>query len=209
MFKRAIHPIAERIASASKAQRGLRAALDFGLAAYASGGAWRAELRRQYRKKKKESAGKPGSVVDSHSSRHDVAAVLKQPTRERRGPRHCPPIWSCSRWGLPSHATLSPRAVRSYRTVSPSPRTTSQVMGRSAVCSLLHFPSAHAAQALPGTLPCGARTFLAVPKHVATAWPTPACIVAGIGNGIGRTGIGNGESSSAGCGPDPMTLAPF
>ena len=25
---------------------------------------------------------------------------------------------------------------------------------------LLHFPSAHAAQALPGTLPCGARTFL-------------------------------------------------
>jgi hypothetical protein len=31
---------------------------------------------------------------------------------------------------------------------------------RSAVCSLLHFPSAHAAQALPGTLPCGARTFL-------------------------------------------------
>ncbi|VXB98548.1 conserved hypothetical protein [Luteimonas sp. 9C] len=25
---------------------------------------------------------------------------------------------------------------------------------------LLHFPSARAAQALPGTLPCGARTFL-------------------------------------------------
>src|SRR5690606_32092371 len=31
---------------------------------------------------------------------------------------------------------------------------------RSAVCSLLHFPSARAAQALPGTLPCAARTFL-------------------------------------------------
>ena len=31
---------------------------------------------------------------------------------------------------------------------------------RSAVCSLLHWPSAHAAQELPGTLPCGARTFL-------------------------------------------------
>ena len=30
---------------------------------------------------------------------------------------------------------------------------------RSAVCFLLHFPSAHAAQALPGTVPCGARTF--------------------------------------------------
>src|SRR5690606_12147973 len=28
------------------------------------------------------------------------------------------------------------------------------------VCSLLHFPWAHAPQVLPGTLPCGARTFL-------------------------------------------------
>jgi hypothetical protein len=32
--------------------------------------------------------------------------------------------------------------------------------GPSAVCSLLHFPSPHDARALPGTLPCGARTFL-------------------------------------------------
>lgn len=29
---------------------------------------------------------------------------------------------------------------------------------------LLHFPSACAAQALPGTLPCGARTFLGIPE---------------------------------------------
>ncbi len=29
---------------------------------------------------------------------------------------------------------------------------------------LLHFPSARAAQALPGTLPCGARTFLGIPE---------------------------------------------
>ena len=40
--------------------------------------------------------------------------------------------------------------------------TTRALRRRSAVCSLLHFPSAHAAQALPGTLPCGARTFLAL-----------------------------------------------
>ena len=38
--------------------------------------------------------------------------------------------------------------------------TTHASRRRSAVCSLLHCPSAHAAQALPGTLPCGARTFL-------------------------------------------------
>ena len=29
-----------------------------------------------------------------------------------------------------------------------------------AVCFLLHFPWVHTPQALPGTLPCGARTFL-------------------------------------------------
>ena len=40
--------------------------------------------------------------------------------------------------------------------------TTHALRRRSAVYSLLHFPSAHAAQALPGTLPCGARTFLAL-----------------------------------------------
>lgn len=59
---------------------------------------------------------------DSHSSRPDVAVRLERPTRERRGPRHGPPIRSCSRWGLPCPAALAPQAVRSYRTVSPLPR---------------------------------------------------------------------------------------
>ena len=58
---------------------------------------------------------------DSHSSRPGVTTWLQQPTREQRGPRYRSPIWSCSEWGLPSHATLAPRAVRSYRTVSPLP----------------------------------------------------------------------------------------
>jgi hypothetical protein len=58
---------------------------------------------------------------DSHSSRPDVTVWLQQPTREQRGPRYRSPIRSCSGWGLPCHATLSPRAVRSYRTVSPLP----------------------------------------------------------------------------------------
>jgi hypothetical protein len=43
---------------------------------------------------------------------------------------------------------------------------------------LLHFPSARAAQALPGTVPCGARTFLGTAgcrsnRDDATVWPTP------------------------------------
>jgi hypothetical protein len=86
------------------------------------------------KKKKKESAGKPGSVVDSHSSRPDVAVRLKQPTREQRGPRQCSPIWSCSEWGLPCHATLSSRAVRSYRTVSPLPRMPCDTVRRFILC---------------------------------------------------------------------------
>jgi hypothetical protein len=54
-----------------------------------------------------EPAGKPGSVADSHSSRAHVTVRLKRPTRgparaARCGPKTaCPPIWSCSGWGLP------------------------------------------------------------------------------------------------------------
>ena len=43
------------------------------------------------KKGKAKSADKPGSVVDSHSSRAYVTAGLKQPTRERRkGPPYAP-----------------------------------------------------------------------------------------------------------------------
>jgi len=58
--------------------------------------------------KKWEPAGKPGSVVGNHSSGTAVTGGLLRPTRKRRGPRHRFPIWSCSRWGLPSHRVLPP-----------------------------------------------------------------------------------------------------
>ena len=58
-----------------------------------------------------EPAGKPGSVVDNHSSRPSVTAGLKQHTRVRVEPTHSTPIWPCSEWGLPCPATLSPQAV--------------------------------------------------------------------------------------------------
>ena len=76
-----------------------------------------------------EPAVKPGSVLDSHSSRRIVADTLKQPTRRHRGPRHSLPIWSCSRWGLPCRSVAG-LAVRSYRTISPLPRV---LANRSAV----------------------------------------------------------------------------
>ncbi len=80
-----------------------------------------------------EPADKPGSVVDSHSSRRSVAATLKQPTRRQRGPRHSLPIWFCSRWGLPCRSVAG-LAVRSYRTVSPLPRASEEAVRRSALC---------------------------------------------------------------------------
>ena len=63
------------------------------------------------------------------------------------------PIRSCSRWGLPCRSVL-PRA-RCALTAPFHPYRTNP-----AVSFLLHWPWAHAPQALPGTLPSGARTFL-------------------------------------------------
>ena len=67
------------------------------------------------------------------------------------------PVWPCSEWGLPCHSCYQERgALLPHRfTLACATR------GRpSAVYSLLHFPSPRDARALPGTLPCGARTFL-------------------------------------------------
>ena len=70
--------------------------------------------------------------------------------------------------------------MRSYRTISPLPVPLRAIGG----IFLLHFPSARAAQALPGTVPCGARTFLDAPQgDTATAWPTPpAPMLRGLGS---------------------------
>ena len=100
-----------------------------------------------------KSACKPGSVVDSHSSGTRVAARLERPTRTRHGPRHGVPIWPCSEWGLPCHACYQARGAllpHHFTLTGQGP----------AVYFLWHFPWARAPQALPGTLPCGARTFL-------------------------------------------------
>ncbi len=53
-----------------------------------------------------ESADKPGSVVDSHSSGICVTAYLERPTRTQCGPHQWVPIWSCSERGLPCHGLL-------------------------------------------------------------------------------------------------------
>jgi len=60
---------------------------------------------------KKESADKPGSVMDSHSSGMHVTVHLKQPTREQCGPHYRSPIWSCSGRGFPCHACYQSRGA--------------------------------------------------------------------------------------------------
>jgi len=87
-----------------------------------------------FRYKVAESAVKPGSVVDNHSSRPCVTARLKQHTRVRVEPTHSTPIWPCSEWGLPCRAALSPHAVGSYPTVSPLPRASCDAVRRSVLC---------------------------------------------------------------------------
>src|SRR5205814_4117389 len=64
-------------------------------------------------------------------------------------------------------APVAKRAVGSYPTVSPLP-----LIFR-AVCFLWPVPSPCGAQALPGSLPSGARTFLSAPCNRRTATITP------------------------------------
>jgi hypothetical protein len=65
--------------------------------------------------------------------------------------------------------TVTDRAVGSYSTVSPLPDPIARG-GRSAF--LWHFPRGHPHRALPGILPCGARTFLPA-RHRAERSPEP------------------------------------
>ena len=69
-----------------------------------------------------KSADKPGSVEDSHSSWHRVTPMLQQPTRRQREPRYCP-LCGLAPDGVYPAAHVAMRAVRSYRTFSPLPRT--------------------------------------------------------------------------------------
>ena len=115
-----------------------------------------------------EPAGKPGSVVDSHSSRRSVTAELEQPTRTRRGPRHEVPIWPCSRWGLPCRP-VARLAVRSCRTISPLPRIPKNRSAVSFCCTFRRLAPPRRYLA-----PCPVEPGLSsASEDDATVWPTP------------------------------------
>jgi len=120
-------------------------------------------------------ACKPGSVghrcPDGHFSRSPITRTLQQPTRGvgiETG-RLSPLIWPCSNRGLPC------RVCRQTRGGLLPHRFTLTCGYPPAVWFLWHCPSlaAHAtsAQALPGDLPSGARTFLDALACVATVRP--------------------------------------
>jgi hypothetical protein len=79
-----------------------------------------AALRGKTRKKE-ESADKPGSVLDNHSSGTPVTGGLKQPTRKRPRARHMLPYLVLLQVGFTVPRSVATRAVRSYRTISPLP----------------------------------------------------------------------------------------
>jgi len=123
------------------------------------------------------------------AGKRDVSRILFPPSPKRRQTRPCvwvgplpadssgqpgaravraapsPPIWPCSRWGLPcppcrheGGALLPHRFTLACGPLVASP---------SAVYFLWHFPWAFARWALPTTVPCGVRTFLP-PRRIGT-----------------------------------------
>ena len=88
-----------------------------------------------------QTARKPNSVLDDHSSRRRITAALQQPTRRFRLPRtglcawahradtpsppaeerRYPCLFGLAPCGVYHAASVTSRAVRSYRTFSPLP----------------------------------------------------------------------------------------
>jgi len=133
-------------------------------------------------REKRESADKPGSVEGNHPSGARVAARLERPTGNSRG-RGCGPcgprvsLFGLAPGGVCRAAECCHRPVRSYRTLSPLPACCSPWRRTADIGGLLSVALSVGSrpQALPGTLPCGARLSSAI--VAAVAWPTPAAII--------------------------------
>ena len=123
------------------------------------------------------SNGKPGSVADSHSSRH-IIAVCSSNLPERSASSVIAFCLVLLRMGFSLLRFVTKCTVRSYRTFSPLPVLPEGNHRR--YCFLFHFPSRCRARPLAGILLCGARTFLPVclTRYAATVCPT--CMKCGL-----------------------------
>ena len=99
------------------------------------------------------------------------------------------PIWPCSGWGLHGRP-VARTPVRSYRTISPLPDESGGMF-------LLHFPSARAARALPGTLARWSPDFPLGDKLPAVARPAEHFQCTSNGGPTGAGGVWVGILSSA------------
>ena len=70
---------------------------------------------------------------------------------------HRPSTWPCFGCGLPCHGCYQPRGGLLPHLFTLAPGASLRAV---AVCFLWHCPRDHSHRALPGTLPCEARTFL-------------------------------------------------
>ena len=99
---------------------------------------------------------KPGSVVDSHSSRRFV--TLRSSNLPADDASHVMvSLFDLAPDGVYPAADVATSAVSSYLAISTLPVLLAQP---SAVYFLWHFPSPHGVRSLTGILLCGARTFL-------------------------------------------------
>ena len=103
-------------------------------------------------KGKFELADKPGSVLDSHSSEYTSPHISSNLPGYSAG-RTIVPLFGLA----PDGVYLATNCCQLCGALLPHPFTLTTCV---AVFSLLHLPSAHAAQMLSGVLPYGARTFL-------------------------------------------------
>lgn len=85
-----------------------------------------------------ELTDKPGSVVDSHSSRPAIAYWLKQPTRVQYGPYHLNPYLALLQVEFTMPRTVASCAVRFYHTISPLPDLDCASHRRFAFCCTGH-----------------------------------------------------------------------
>ena len=101
-------------------------------------------------------AGKPGSVVDSHSSRRFVTLRSSNLPADDAS-TVIASIFGLAPDGVYPATDVATSAVSSYLAISTLP---DQLSLPSAVYFLWHFPSPHGVRPLTGILLYGARTFL-------------------------------------------------
>lgn len=153
----------------------------------------RGQLGRRERKRK-ESADKPGSVVDNHSSAIRVTAYLKRPTRESVWATHATqpklnralPYLVLLQAGFTVPPSVTTGAVRSYRTISPLPaRGRGHALRRFAFCCTfrgLTSPRCYLA-------PCPGSPDFPPPlqARAAVVWPTPPLMIQKRAESSGRS----------------------